>query len=99
MIGAGLAKILSGITITAMIVGAGIGFDRMINTNKIDSTTAIIQKAEQQIDETGKQNDSDKGTVQKLIDYVKGLEKQIDDTNKKLDDLDKEASKLNSMLK
>jgi peptidoglycan hydrolase CwlO-like protein len=99
MIGTGLGKILSGIAITAMITGAGIGFDRMININKIDSTTAIIQKAEQQIDEIGKQNDSDKGTVQKLIDYVKGLEKQIDDTNKKLDDLDREASKLNSMLK
>ncbi|WP_459481207.1 hypothetical protein [Clostridium saccharoperbutylacetonicum] len=99
MIGTGLGKILSGITIAAMITGAGIGFDRVINTNKIDSTTAVIQKAEQQIDEIGKQNDADKGTVQKLIDYVKGLEKQIDDTNKKLDDLDREASKLNSMLK
>jgi|GEM_PF-3705396 len=95
----GLSKLLAGITITAMIAGAGIGFDRVINTSKIDSTTAVIQKAQQQIEDTGKQYDSDKEIVQKLINYVKDLEKQVDDTNKKLDNLDKESSKLNGMLK
>ncbi|MDS0528462.1 hypothetical protein NNC19_22490 [Clostridium sp. SHJSY1] len=99
MIGAGLTKILAGITIAGMIAGAGISFNKVVNTKKIDTAVETVQKAQQQINETSKQYDSDKGEVQKLIDYVKNLEKQVDDTNKKLDMLDQESTKLNAMLK
>ncbi|MBD7911461.1 MULTISPECIES: hypothetical protein [Clostridium] len=98
MVGMGLSKILAGLTIAAMIAGAGIGFNKVINANKIDTATAAVQKAQQQIGDASKQYDADKGEVQKIIEYVKNLEKQVDDTNKKLDTLEQEASKLNSML-